>query len=77
MFIDNISVFQKSTSNQNEIDLLWTQCEVQKKTIRSLHNEVDNTKTEFNQRFEKYKVSKGVKLFRLRQSMHSMAHTNI
>lgn len=57
MFIDNISVFQKSTSNQNEIDLLWTQCEVQKKTIRSLHNEVDNTKTEFNQRFEKYKVS--------------------
>ncbi|XP_063442644.1 uncharacterized protein LOC134722941 [Mytilus trossulus] len=65
---------RKSTSNQNEIDLLWTQCEVQKKTIRSLHNEVDNTKTEFNQRFEKYKRAM---IFVLSKTRPDITHADV
>jgi uncharacterized membrane protein YgaE (UPF0421/DUF939 family) len=57
MFIENISVFQKSSTNQGEIDMLWEQCDTQKKMIRTLHDEMDNTRNDFNKKLEKYKVS--------------------
>ncbi|CAC5398735.1 unnamed protein product [Mytilus coruscus] len=65
---------RKSHSNQNEIDMLWNQCEVQKKTIRSLHNEVDNTKTEFNLRFEKYKRAM---IFVLSKTRPDITHSDV
>jgi molecular chaperone GrpE (heat shock protein) len=56
MFIENISVFQKSSTNQGEIDMLWEQCDTQKKMIRTLHDEMDNTRNDFNKKLEKYKI---------------------
>ena len=71
MFIENISVFQKSSTNQGEIDILWEKCDTQKKMIRTLHDEVDNTRNDFNKKLEKYKVSRSNG-----QQVHQYQQTN-